>query len=148
MKRLLLICCGLLLALGVQAQGMKDPSAWTFKVMPAKDAYDLVLHVKLEPGWHVWSANPGGDGSLIGTSVSFEPGKYTLEGPLHEMGKLVETAMDAIDGNVRYYSGEADFIQTVQAKSGETVKGTFTYQLCNDMMCLPPKTKPFEFRIP
>jgi thiol:disulfide interchange protein DsbD len=148
MKRLLLICCALMLTLGAGAQGMKDPSTWTMKVVPNGNAYDLVFHVELEPGWHIWSSNVGGDGMLIPTSVSFEKGSYSTTGGLREWGKIIETTMDGIDGKVRYYSGQADFIHAVKAASGDIVKGAYTYQLCNESMCLPPKTKPFSFSIP
>jgi thiol:disulfide interchange protein DsbD len=148
MKRLLLICCGLLLALGLRAQGPRDPSTWTLKALPGNGAYDLVFHVSLPAGWHIWTLDAGGDGMLIATAATFEKGSHKLVGGLRETGKLVETEMEGIEGKVRYFSGEADFIQTVQAKSGDIVKGEYTYQLCNESMCLPPKTIPFSFTIP
>jgi thiol:disulfide interchange protein DsbD len=148
MKRLLMICCALLLAVGIRAQGFKDPSAWSLKAQPADNAYDLVFHVTLQPGWHVWALNAGGDGMLIPTTIELEKSDCAPVGKPREAGKLTETEMEGIEGIVRYYSGEADFIQTVKAKSGDIVKGSYTYQLCNESMCLPPKTVPFTLRIP
>jgi len=138
----------MLLTLGAGAQAMKDPSSWTMKVVPANGAYDLVFHVDLQPGWHVWSNDVGGDGMLIPTAISFENGSHRPVGNLRESGKIIETTMDGVDGKVRYYSGQVEFIQTVKGASGDIVKGEYTYQLCNEMMCLPPKTKPFSLRLP
>jgi len=148
MKNLLIVCTMLLFAVSAGAQGMKDPSDWTIKVVPNKDAYDIVFHVDLQAGWHVYALNPGGDGSFIPPSFSLEKGAYSISGPVKELGTLIEEEVEAVDGKVRYFKGKADFVQTVKAKTGAIVKGTYGYQLCNESMCLPPKTKPFSVLIP
>ena len=148
MRRLLLTCLGMIIAFVSGAQGVKDPSTWTTKVVPAKDGYDLVFHIALEPKWHVWALDAGGDGMMIPTSFTFDPGNYSLIGAVREEGKLVVTDMDGIDGKVRYYSDSADFRQALRGKTGDIVKGSFTYQLCNESICLPPKTQTFSVRIP
>jgi thiol:disulfide interchange protein DsbD len=127
---------------------MKDPSTWSMNVVPAKDAYELVFHVDLDAGWHVYALDPGGDGSFIPPSFEFDKGAYVRSGKIREVGTLVEEAAEGVDGKVRYFKGKADFIQTIKAKPGATVKGSYTYQLCNESICLPPKTKPFLFRTP
>ncbi len=148
MNRLLLVTFGLLLAIGGRAQGINDPSTWTTKVVPVKDGYDIVFHVELKPEWHIWALDAGGDGMMIPTAITFEKGDCALVGSVREEGKLVVTDMDGIDGKVRYYSGKADFIQTVRGKSGDNVKGSYTYQLCNESICLPPRTQTFSVSIP
>ncbi len=55
MRTLFAVCCALLIAAGSNAQGMKDPSTWTTRVVAGKGTYDLVFHVELQAGWHVWS---------------------------------------------------------------------------------------------
>lgn len=128
---------------------MKDPSTWNTQIVAAGEGtFNVEFNVKLEPSWHMWSLDPGGDGTLIAPSFDFEKGNYTLIGKPQETGKVIEAVMEGIDGKVRFFSKEAQIIQAIKGKSGETVKGSYTYQLCNDMMCLPPKTVPFSVRIP
>src|SRR5436309_432615 len=103
MKQLLLVIAGLLAFSHAPAQSMKDPASWTTKVESGKGLYNLVFQVKLEPGWHIWSINPGGDGTLIGASFTFEKGSYTIVGKPSEMGTATEEAMEGIDGKVRYF---------------------------------------------
>ena len=148
MKRLTIIIGAMLLAAGVHAQGMKDPSSWRVSLVAQKGGYDVVFHTDLNPGWHIWSTHPGGDGTLIAPTFSIDQGPVTPVGPVREKGSVTEEVMEGIDGKVRYMKGQADFIQTVKAKSGETVKGSYTYQLCSESMCLPPKTATFSLLIP
>lgn len=148
MKKILFIACSLLLAISAGAQGMKDPSTWTIKSEPADGMYRMIFHVSLQPGWHIWALNPGGDGSLIPPSFTFAKGAYTLEGETGEQGISVEGKMDGINGTVNYYMSEVQFTQMLKAKKGDVVKGEYTYQLCSDKVCLPPKTIPFSYRIP
>ena len=148
MKRLILICCSLLLTAALYAQNGKDPSTWTMNVVPVINAYNLVFRVDLQPGWHIWALNPGGDGTLIAPAFLFSKGSYTRIDTVQENGKLTEVAMEGIEGNVRYFTGRVEFIQQVKASAGTVVKGEYTYQLCSETICLPPKTAPFSFRIP
>jgi len=50
---------------------------------------------------------------------------------------------------VRYFKGEATFVQEVEVPTGKMVKitGKHQYQVCNDKMCLPPKSKDFSFTV-
>ncbi len=148
MKQLFLAIVALMVACIANAQGMKDPSAWTATVVAGKGIYDIVFEVKLEPKWHLWAMNPGGDGTLIAPEFKIESGFEQLIGKPVEMGVVTEEEMEGIEGKVRFFTGKAQFIQSVKASSGSTVKGTYSYQLCNDMMCLPPKTVPFSVKIP
>ncbi len=148
MKKLLIVVCAVFLAMGVRAQNPKDPSHWSMKVLPGKGVYELVFSVKLDTTWHLWSLMPGGDGTLIPPSFKFDKGNYELVGPVKESGEVKQEAMEGIDGQVRYYTGKAVFTQTVKAKAKTKITGSFEYQLCNNMMCLPPKTASFEFHIP
>lgn len=148
MKKLFLAAVCLLCLTVARSQSMKDPATWTTSVEAEKGSYNLVFHVSLQPGWHIWSLTPGGDGTLIPPSFDVEKGSYTLVGKPKEKGQATVEAMEGIDEKVRFFKDKADFIQTVKAKHGDIVKGSYTYQLCSDRMCLPPKTVPFSFRIP
>ena len=148
MKKLVLLCCSLLLVLSASAKGSKDPSKWSISVTKNGDMYNVVFHVFLDANWHIWSLNPGGDGSLIGPSFEFKTGKFSLVDRPGEQGIAVESDFDGITGKVRYYFHEVQFNQLIKAHKGEIITGTYTYQLCSEKMCLPPKTIPFKIKIP
>ena len=156
MKMILSLCASLLMACAAQAQGMKDPSSWKMNIGPAEPdktshpnlkPYAIYFEVTLQKGWHVYALNPGGDGTLIPPSFVFADSTVPSQ-PFTEDGEIREMTMEGIDGKVRLHEDRAGFMTVVYAKPKSVLKGTYTYQLCNDMMCLPPKTKPFVFRIP
>ena len=73
----------------------------------------------------------------------------TLSGDVKENGKL-KTDHDAIFGvDVKYYADKVEFTQIVKLKSAvkTNVTGTIKYMVCNDKMCLPPKTIPFQYSV-
>lgn len=122
-------------------------AVWTAKVQPAGSGYDVVFHVDLRPGWHVYALDAGGDGTLIPASFTFTPGKFKLEGTMEEKGKLLVEQFEGVDGKVRYYENQVDFIQHVAGAKGTAIEGTYQYQLCNESMCLPPKTETFRLSL-
>ncbi len=141
---LLLVCAG-----GTYAQIIGDPTTWTYEVkQKGVDKYDLVFHLSLKPGWHIWSLHPGGDGLQIAPSFVF-----TDSATLHRNGKVKETGkpqvkvMEGIDGKVTLFADKVDYVQSVTVKGKAKISGTHLYQVCNETICLPPKTKDFVFDI-
>ena len=131
------------------AQVTEDPTTWKYEVKKkSATEYQLIIHVTIKDGWHIWSMKPGGDGSLIAPSFTFaKNSKVKLKGAVTEKGKATTTTMDGIDGKVTYLSGAIDYIQDVTVAGGAKITGTQTYQVCSDRMCLAPKDKDFSFEI-
>jgi len=132
-------------AIYAQAEATK----WTFEAKKIKGIqYELTFHLKLKDGYHVWSGTPGGDGSLIPSSFVFDKNSSVkLVGSILEHGKLITQSIDGVEGIVHFYKNEVIFIQQAEIKKGTTVTGKYTFQVCNDMMCLAPKTEKFVFKI-
>lgn len=128
---------------------MKDPTTWTYEVKKTgANQYDLIFHLSLEDKWHVWAMKPGGDGSLIPLSFSFDKNpNVKFVGGVKESNKGVTTNNDILGGNVTYHVGKVDFTQTVSVKGKTKISGKYEYQTCNEELCLPPKEKKFEFVI-
>lgn len=143
---LFVLCCS---TPAVQAQMVQDPTTWTYEVKSkGADRYELIFHLKLKPGWHIWSLKPGGDGFQIAPSFTLDPvpGVKALGGP-KEQGQAITGPMEGIDGKVTYYSNQVDYTLNIRAPKGK-LKGKHQYQVCNDSICLPPKTLKFEVSIP
>jgi DsbC/DsbD-like thiol-disulfide interchange protein len=132
-----------------EAQVMQDPTSWTYEVKKkSATEYQLVFHLKLKEGWHIWALNPGGDGYQVVPGFEFDKNdKVEIVGKPTETGKKITNRMEGIDGAVSYFSGNVDYVQDIKVKGPVKVTGKHSYQVCNDMMCLPPKDKKFLFDV-
>jgi hypothetical protein len=131
------------------AQEPLDKSKWRFEAKKKSgNQYELIFHLTLPKGWHIFSLTPGGDGSLIAPSFVFDTNSHlTLIGKVTEKGDLIREKMEGITGMVRMYEGGVDYIQRATITTKDQIAGTLTYQICNDKMCLPPKDKSFVFEM-
>lgn len=143
-KAFLLIILASVFTIGANAQMIEDPTEWTFSVKKIDgNKYDVVFHCHVNNGWHIYSLDPGGDGSFLPPSFDFtQTPEAKLVGDAREEGKKIDETIEDI-GTVHYYK-DVDYIQTVELPDGvTTIKGEYTYMTCNDETCLPPKTLPF-----
>jgi hypothetical protein len=154
MRRFISLITITLFALGIsgtlRAQGMKDPTHWTYEVKRvAGNDYELNFTLGLEEGWHIWAIDVGGDGLQVVPTFKFTPNKAAqLKGNIREEGNKMTAEMDGVEGKVSYYSNKVVYSQYVKAAAGTTIKGTHQYQICNDVLCLAPKQVPFSFLLP
>ena len=127
---------------------LPDPTTWTYDLVKAqKGEVDFKFNVKLQKGWHIWSIHPGGDGTLIAPSFTFEKkADFQLQGDIKEIGKMHTDTLEGIEGKVNYYSDTVSYVQhiLIMGKS-DTLTVTHQYQVCNNQMCLPPKDLKFTF---
>lgn len=128
-------------------QKVEDPTEWKVEAKKISDnKYDIIFHCTVNNGWHVFSLDPGGDGSFIPPSFSIEKASgLKLIGKVRESGKVIHETIEDI-GTINYYK-KVDFIQTVEVDGNMNITGEYSYQTCNDEMCLPPKYKPFTIKI-
>lgn len=131
-----------------QMTSTPDPTTWSYEAKKTgNNEYELIFHVVLKRGWHIFSQQPG-DEFLIPPSFHFNnAGNFKYAGKVREEGKLIGAKLDGIDKPVNYYEGQVDFVQKIQAKGSLKITGELEYQVCNESMCLPPKKIPFEFDI-
>ncbi|MEO8713125.1 MAG: protein-disulfide reductase DsbD domain-containing protein, partial [Parafilimonas sp.] len=107
------------------------------------------ISATLQPGWHIYSINTP-NGGPVATTFNFKKNPLvTLEGNTKENGKLNTEYDDVFGVDVKYYSETVMFAQPLKLKSAvkTNISGTIKYMLCNDKMCLPPKTVPFNVQL-
>ncbi len=133
----------------LMGQIIADPTTFTYEAKKIKDhEYKLIFHVKLKKDWHIWSLHPGGDGMQISPSFVFDANpNFKLIDSVTEHGKAITGPMDGVDGNVTRFENQVDFFQIAKITNNTRIKGNITYQVCDNSMCLPPKTKPFAIDI-
>lgn len=151
MNRFLVLLLSLVASFNTIAQIQKDPTKWSYELKKKagkENTYDLLFKLKLEPHWHIWSFNPGGDGTLIAPSFDFKKSKeFKLSGKVSESGKKVSKFEDVMESDVHYFENTVTYTQEVSVIKNTKIAGTHTYQVCNEVGCLSPKTVPFSFEI-
>ncbi|WP_165836240.1 protein-disulfide reductase DsbD family protein [Taibaiella soli] len=138
-----------LFSFGLHAQIIKDPTTWSYEVKKeTADHYELIFHLKIKEGWHIYAFDPGGDGSLLPPTFNFDKNaNVVLKGKVKQHGKLISETLEGIDGVVNMYKNQVDYVQEITAKANTKITGKQEYQVCDDHMCLPPKKKNFTFEI-
>lgn len=138
-----------LLSFGLQAQIIKDPTTWSYEVKKKTAGhYELIFHLKIKEGWHIYAFDPGGDGSLLPPTFNFDKNaNVVLKGKVKQQGKLITETLEGIDGAVHMYKDHVDYTQEITVKANTKITGKQEYQVCDDHMCLPPKKKSFSFEI-
>lgn len=117
---------------------------WTFSISKQDNKFVLDAVASLESGWHIFSSEPGGDGSLTATQIEVDQ-LASLKTPVatKEGGNAIEKDMDGI-GKVKYYENRATFkIVFTAPEDIVNFTGKIYFQVCNDIMCMAPTSKSF-----
>ncbi len=133
----------------VASAQMLDPSKVSCSVIEtsATEA-ELVITVKLDAGWHMYSQYTDPNGP-IATTFEFTKSKdYSLVGKVSEPKPHEEN--DPLFGCVvKSFEGTVVFKQKIKRLSQNdfTVKGMISYQLCNNGSCIPPEDHDISFKV-
>jgi thiol:disulfide interchange protein DsbD len=148
-KILVIIAITFILSSASHAQ-VQDPVKWNYVAIKKTDKeYTINISATLEPDWHIYSMNTP-DGGPVATVFNFKKNPLiTIDGKTVEKGKSSTVHDDIFGVDVKYYSETVTFVQQVILKSAvkTNLSGTVKYMICNDKMCLPPKTVPFNIQI-
>lgn len=149
LRVLLFAIAGLLFSVNLSAQKIEDPTKWTYEIKKTGDnTYQLIVHLKLQEHWHIWSMNPGGDGFQIPPSFEYDKNpKVQLIGKTAENGKKYTEEMDGVDGAVSYYKDKVDYVQEIKVTGNTDIKMKHEFQVCDDEKCLPPTIRKHTFSI-
>ncbi len=149
MKEIITIVVAIFTISGLHAQ-VQDPVKWNYSATKKSDKeYTVTIDATLPGAWHIYSINTPPDGP-VPTSISFKKNPLvTLDGTVKENGKLKSEHDEIFGVDVKYYADKVEFVQNVKLKSAvkTNVTGTIKYMVCNDKMCLPPKTIPFNIQL-
>lgn len=128
----------------------ENPVKWSFTAKKIADkTYEVYLSAKLENGWHIYSQSTP-EGGPVATSVTYSKNLLlSIEGGVKEIGKLEKHFEKLFGVEVLQFSNKVDFVQTVKLKSNAktTLLGSVEFMVCNDEMCMPPKSVPFNISL-
>ncbi|MGH7730080.1 MAG: protein-disulfide reductase DsbD N-terminal domain-containing protein, partial [Candidatus Eiseniibacteriota bacterium] len=114
------------------------------------DRGEAIVTIRVRDGWHV-NANPPSLDYMIPTEVSLAPvGGITVGKPVYPAAREQKLSFEAKPLEV--YDHAFDVRLPVIAVAGTskgnvTLKGVVGFQACNDQVCLPPASVPFELRV-
>ena len=150
MKKITITIAALLIVFTALHAQVQDPVKWNYAaVKKSGTEYIVTISALLTGDWHIYSMHTP-VGGPVPTTFSFKKNPLvTLDGNLKESGN-VKTVHDEIFGiDVKYYGETVSFVQTIKLKSTvkTNISGTIKYMVCNDKMCLPPKTVPFNIQL-
>lgn len=154
MKKILLFLAVMIAGLGFSATPcaaqIQNPAKWTYTAQNEPGGnVTLIMTVKLESGWHIYSQNTDPNGP-IGLEFTFEESpNYVRLGNVREP-KPHEAYDETFNCMVRSFDGSVTFRQTIKRNTKEpfVVKGSMYYQLCNEGSCIAPDDVVFEINVP
>lgn len=133
-------------ALGTASPHPDDLFRWTISE-PGDER--LRFEFSIEPGWKLYAMDSPAGRPL---EVAFDdlPDGVTAAG--FEQSAPTEGYDPNFDAGIRYFEEravvEARLDVDAAAEAGaHAVRGEVTFMLCNDAMCLPPSTRPFEAEV-
>jgi thiol:disulfide interchange protein len=150
MKKLILIFIALIGSFSIFAQGDKQVKIASYFTETKPGEGEIVVNVRINKGYHVFSFNPGGDGSSIPPELKFTlPPGVTAIGKPKEQGKLIKHEEKSLDIVLNYFENEVKYIQPVKYSKLQKGKVKYSFQVCNQEMCFPPTDLevPFDMSI-
>lgn len=143
MKKLYFILLSLFVTILASAQGL-NPVSWNFTSQKISDnVYEIQMTATIQQGWHLYSQSQPKDAIAQPTSFVFNKNPLIeLDGKVKEIGNLEKFKDKELDISANQYSNKVVFTQKVKlkGKAKTNVTGKLTYQTCDDVKCLPPKT--------
>jgi len=140
----------LFLPLLVAAQ---DPAKWSLKSsvkdkeIKSEETFKAKLSAEIESGWHLYALEQPKGGPIATTIKLPDETDFSLAGDVTSAEPITEFDPN-FEINTKFFKNKAEF--TVPLKVSKDSKGDnlaihVRYQLCNDRLCLPPKTVKVTF---
>jgi thiol:disulfide interchange protein len=147
--RQIFLLTGLVLLFFHSFSQVLEPVSWSFSSKQKGQEVHLIFKATIDEGWHLYDTSLP-DGGPIPTSINYNDSTlFDLSGELKKNPQPTEIFDQAFQMNLRYFSRQVEFIQTIRLKSDKpvTVDGYVEFMVCNDETCLPPTEADFEFKL-
>lgn len=131
----------------------QNPATWTMEVsggntkLRTGGAFSAKLKAAIEPGWHLYALDQPAGGPFATTIKVAEGLPFDIVGEIRSPKPQISADKNFIvDGKpleTKFFEAVAEFLIPVIAKAnGDSadLRIDVRYQLCNDTVCLPPKT--------
>jgi thiol:disulfide interchange protein DsbD len=108
----------------------------------------ITITAKIEEGWHLYSQHINENLGPVATAIEFEENKnqFKLVGKTVEPTPITEYDPN-FEGDLSFFKDSVEFIQKLKVKTSGEIRGTITFMVCNEEMCLPPVDLDFNLMI-
>lgn len=134
----------------------QEPGVWTLDSkdrtgsLSAGQSTEARLKCEIETGWKLYALEQP-DGGPIATTIKIPPDEqpFEISGPITSSPKptsKIDPLFTGFDGKplmTKYFTGSASFVvpmKAIRAADASALALDVRFQLCNDTVCLPPKT--------
>ena len=127
----------------------EDKVKWKFRVEKTEKDVFVVAEVKIEKGWHINAiVLPKGTFGLNTNWTLAKNPNFKTVGNVIEPKPHVKHD-DAADEDIAYHEGTVLFKQKIVLLNDKdfVLKGTYDYQTCNEVGCLPPYNTTFSLKV-
>lgn len=120
------------------------------EAVPPGSTFRVAVRLRMEQGWHVQSNRPSEE-NFIKTRLELEPAEgLTVDAVQYPEGEILHAP--ALGGDLSVYNdgvvfGASAHVAADAVEGPRVVRGSVTYQACNDRTCLFPKTVTLEFPV-
>lgn len=133
-----------------QLEFAEDKAKWSFRVENGANCEaTIVAEVTIAAHWHINSIvlPKGTFGLATGFSLDKSP-NYQLVGAVKEP-KPIQKHDDLADEDLSYHEGKVVFRQKIKilSKKDFVLKGTYSFQPCDENHCLPEHVAKFEVKV-
>lgn len=138
--KILSITWVLLLLVTTAAAQMVDAVQGTSELKKIKDGQEaeLLFHMRIAPGWHVYSPRVKGGPIPATFNVTKLEGAEKIGG-LTFRGKEIKKYDTQFEEDMLFFENQVTFVQKIRFKGGPyNIDCYLEYGACNDEMCLPP----------
>lgn len=108
---------------------------------------EILMTATIEEGWHMYSIDVNENIGPVATSFSFDKNKAVkLKGEVEQPSPISEYD-ENFEGDLTYFEESVTFTQKIKFKESTSLKGTVTYMVCDNTMCMPPVDESFVITI-
>jgi len=131
----------------------QNPTKWSLesdakgKSLKTDETFNVKLKAEIEAGWHLYSVEQPTGGPFPTKITPAENTPFKFEGKIE-----TPTPITKLDPNfnieTKFFDGEAEFnlpVQTTGETNVDALAVNVRFQVCNDTLCLPPKTVKVTF---
>ncbi len=129
-----------------------EPVKWEFQPLKIEDnKYKLIFTANIDEHWAIYSPFSDDEDGPMPTTFTFkESSDFVLNGEIIESDENKVSKKEPLFGEIvvtKFYN-KATFTQNIKLiKSNAVIKGSLTFQACDEVQCLMPTDVSFEFNI-
>ncbi len=137
----------------------QNPTKWILdsdakgKSLKAGDSLSVTVKAEVEGDWHLYSLEQPKGGPIATTIKVAEGSQFEIVGKIAEVtkAKIQPDPNFIIDGKpleTKFFTERAEFAVSLKALAdvaADSIALDVRFQLCNDTVCLPPRTKRVTF---